>query len=165
MSAMDGDLRAELGPAIALARLLTQSEDAARVAVQRAFTREPEAPRGALPPRLECVVRECLAYWEGQPTPRPVDLPVFLEDGHHVRHPVAWDAADAAGLASDVRTCISGLPARERIVFLLRDIQGLGKEDVACCLGWREEEVQAALHRARQALRAQLDRRLGTGVT
>jgi hypothetical protein len=160
------DLRAELGRALALARLLAPSEDAARAAVQRAFTDVPPPARGGVPPRVQSVVRGCLALSETAAQAAPLERPGFLEDGHHIRHPVAWDVpGDDSELADHVRTCLSGLPPRERIVFLLRDIQGLRRDDVACCLGWREEEVQAVLHRARQALRGQLDRRLGTGVT
>jgi hypothetical protein len=162
---MDDSLRRELGRAMALARLLTDSEDAARLVVQRAFTDDVMESTGSVPPRLQSVVRGCLALLERRPDPG-LELPEYLEDGHHVRHPVAWEAPGGdPAIAAFVRACVSRLPARERIVFLLGDIQGMEKEDVACCLGWGRNEVSAALHRARQALRRQLDRRLGTGVT
>lgn len=159
------DLRAELGRAMALARLLTDGEDEARAVVQRAFAQDDGPDGGPVPPRLRSVVRACLARWEAEAAPGLL-LPEYLADGHHVRHPVGWEPVDAdPALASFVRGCVARLPARERIVFLLGDIQGMGREELACCLGWDREEVSAALHRARQALRGQLDRRLGVGVT
>jgi hypothetical protein len=162
---MSEDLRAELGRAMALARLLTESEEAARVVVQRAFTDDPEEASGPVPPRVRSVVRSCLARLEGEQV-ADLCLPEYLDDGHHVRHPVAWEPpGDDPALATYVRGCVSLLPARERIVFLLGDIQGMEREEVACCLGWDRDEVAGVLHRARQALRGQLDRRLGTGVT
>lgn len=162
---VEDDLRAELGRAMALARLLTASEEAARAVVQRAFTDDPVGAVGSVPPRVQSVVRSCLALWEREPAGEML-LPEFLEDGHHVRHPVVWEPVGGdAELSGFVRTCVFRLPVRERIVFLLGDIQGMEREDVACCLGWNRDEVSAALHRARQALRGLIDRRLGTGVT
>lgn len=159
------DLRAELGRAMALARLLTDSEGEARAVVQRAFAQDDVPGSGPVPPRLRAVVRACLARWEGQAAPA-LSLPEYLEDGHHLRHPVGWEPIDPdPALASFMRDCVARLPARERIVFLLGDIQGMGREDLAWCLGWNREDVSAALHRARQALRGQLDGRLGVGVT
>jgi DNA-directed RNA polymerase specialized sigma24 family protein len=162
---MHDDLRAELGRAMALARLLTASEEEARAVVQRAFTNDPVDAVGTVPPRVQSVVRSCLALWEREPVGE-MPLPEFLQDGHHVRHPVVWEAPTRdSELASFIRRCVFRLPVRERIVFLLGDIQGMEREDVACCLGWHRDDVTAALHRARQALRGQIDRRLGTGVT
>jgi DNA-directed RNA polymerase specialized sigma24 family protein len=159
------DLRAELGPAMALARLLTDSEDAARLVVERAFTDAVTEAKGGVPPRLQSVVRECLTLLEQHPGP-DLELPEYLEDGHHARHPATWESpGDDPEVAAFVRGCVSRLPARERIVFLLRDIQGMGRDDLACCLGWDRDQVSGVLHRARQALRGYLDRRLGTGVT
>jgi RNA polymerase sigma-70 factor (ECF subfamily) len=102
---------------------------------------------------------------------QPIDelLPAFLEDGHHVQHVVDWrDGADKllerAETRAFVRECIDQLPETYRTVLLLRDIEELDTEEAARVLEVSTNVVKVRLHRARQALRTLLDRRLGGGV-
>jgi RNA polymerase sigma-70 factor, ECF subfamily len=57
-----------------------------------------------------------------------------------------------------VRRCIDLLPDNYRIVLILRDIEELDTEEVASLLGVTPSNVKVRLHRARQALKALLER-------
>jgi RNA polymerase sigma factor (sigma-70 family) len=62
--------------------------------------------------------------------------------------------------AEDVKTLleqsISTLPQSFRAVYLLREVQHLSTAETAECLGLSEANVKVTLHRAREALKAQL---------
>jgi len=90
-------------------------------------------------------------------------LPRFLEDGHHVDPPAPWDErGDVAAMREEtrrlVRDAIDRLPDGYRSVLLLRDIEGLGAAETGRVLELTPNAVTVRLHRARQALRALLDR-------
>jgi len=53
------------------------------------------------------------------------------------------------------------LPDAFRIVFMMRVVEGMSIEDTAEALDIRPETVKTRLHRARQMMREQLDRKLG----
>lgn len=88
-------------------------------------------------------------------------LPVFDDEGRHV-HPVAdWssqldDPAVAGETRSALERAIGRLPAEYRVVFLLRDVEGLTNEQVADTLGLTVAAVKSRLHRARLVLREEL---------
>jgi RNA polymerase sigma-70 factor (ECF subfamily) len=75
-----------------------------------------------------------------------------------------WDGAarsgDDAAARSDIRLCLrralARLPARQRRVFVLKDIEGLRHEEIARILGLPEATVRTLLHRAVKRLRAEL---------
>jgi RNA polymerase sigma-70 factor (ECF subfamily) len=48
-----------------------------------------------------------------------------------------------------------------RLVFVLRDVEGMTTEEVSDYLGISQENVKVRLHRARLSLRGNIDRRLG----
>jgi RNA polymerase sigma-70 factor, ECF subfamily len=52
-----------------------------------------------------------------------------------------------------------------RLVFVLREVEGLSTADAAECLGINEDTVKTRLHRAKGLLRAQLDKRLGPATS
>lgn len=56
---------------------------------------------------------------------------------------------------------IDGLPETYRSVFVLREVEGLGTEETAECLGVSEEVVKTRLHRARGRLQRALYERAG----
>jgi RNA polymerase sigma-70 factor (ECF subfamily) len=97
-------------------------------------------------------------------------LPQFDADGRHALAVPPWrdepsngDAsslAAAAELRARVRSCIDELPDAYRTVVLIRDIEGLDTAEAAATLGCSEGNVKTRLHRARQALRTLLKRRL-----
>lgn len=55
---------------------------------------------------------------------------------------------------------IDELPATFRLVFVLRDVEGLSTEETAAQLAIREETVKTRLHRARRLMRTALEQRL-----
>jgi RNA polymerase sigma-70 factor, ECF subfamily len=92
-------------------------------------------------------------------------LPRFDETGHFADAPSAWDAStdrayERAETRAMVRAAIQELPPSYRTVLLLRDIEELDTEETASTLGISQNAVKVRLHRARQALRTLLERRL-----
>ena len=75
-----------------------------------------------------------------------------------------WDVPGRAGddgtARSDIRLCLQRamgkLPAKERRVFVLKDIEGLKHEEIARILGIPEATVRTLLHRAIKRLRREL---------
>lgn len=88
-------------------------------------------------------------------------LPVFDDEGRHV-HPIAdWsshleDPAVTGEVRSALERAIGRLPDEYRVVLLLRDVEGLGNEEVANTLGLTVAAVKSRLHRARLVLRGEL---------
>jgi RNA polymerase sigma-70 factor (ECF subfamily) len=60
-----------------------------------------------------------------------------------------------------LESLIDRLPEPFRVVFVLREVEGLSTADTAECLAINEDTVKTRLHRAKRLLRKQLDRRLG----
>ena len=89
-------------------------------------------------------------------------LPLFQEDGHQIVPSVEWmESAETALQRKEmrqlVRAAIDRLPDTYRTVLLLRDIEELSTEETAEVLGISTTAAKLRLHRARQALRTQLD--------
>ena len=87
-------------------------------------------------------------------------------------HPDAIEQAPDPGLDPEhamyghelqviLESLIDQLPEPFRVVFVLRDVEGLSTADTAACLSINEDTVKTRLHRAKRLLREQLDRRLG----
>jgi RNA polymerase sigma-70 factor (ECF subfamily) len=98
--------------------------------------------------------------------PEPaVDPSRFGGDGGWADPPEHWiEAAErriAAGkLAGQVRAWIDELPARQREVVLLRDVEGMSSEDVCAVLALTEGNQRVLLHRGRSRLRQLLENEL-----
>ena len=95
---------------------------------------------------------------------RPIEdfLPEFLDDGHHVDPPVAWqegalEKLERAETRTKVRELIDQLPEDYRTVLMLRDIEELDTRETAQLLGITPNAAKIRLHRARIALRELLD--------
>jgi RNA polymerase sigma-70 factor, ECF subfamily len=93
-------------------------------------------------------------------------LPRFAEDGHHAEGVAAWDTpadelVERGEIRGLVREAIAHLPEAYRTVLLLRDIEERATDETAALLGITQQAVKTRLHRARQALRTLLARRLG----
>lgn len=56
---------------------------------------------------------------------------------------------------------VSSMPATYRMVFMLREVEGLSTREAADCLDLSEEATKVRLHRARNWARDELDRLLG----
>ncbi len=68
----------------------------------------------------------------------------------------------SAQAAGDVlREALEALPERQRQVVLLRDVEGLTREEVCTALGLSEGNQRVLLHRGRSRLRETLESRLG----
>jgi RNA polymerase sigma-70 factor (ECF subfamily) len=92
-------------------------------------------------------------------------LPAFAEDGHHLApvsplRDAAEDEIASAEIAAIVRAAIDELPEGYRVVLVLRDVEGLDTAETAAALGIGPDAAKMRLHRARQALRTLLERRL-----
>lgn len=79
----------------------------------------------------------------------------------HASAPTPEHQALATELKTLLESAIDGLPEHHRLVFTLRDIEGLSTAETAACLGISEENVKTRLHRARALLRDDLFARTG----
>jgi RNA polymerase sigma-70 factor (ECF subfamily) len=77
------------------------------------------------------------------------------------RAPDPEHQAFATELRSLLESAVDSLPDPHRIVFTLRQIEGLSTAETAECLGISEENVKTRLHRARALLRDDLFARTG----
>ena len=92
-------------------------------------------------------------------------LPRFQADGHQLEPSVEWAVSADEMLERKetrelVRKSIDELPESYRVVLLMRDIEEMSTDETAKGLGITPAAVKVRLHRARQALRTILDRKL-----
>lgn len=94
-----------------------------------------------------------------------VDPSRFKQDGwwREDRHPHSWgDTPEDAYLSTEIRACvqraIEALPANQRQVITLRDIDGWESDEVCNVLGISETNQRVLLHRARSKVRGALER-------
>ena len=71
----------------------------------------------------------------------------------------ADDAADAAGLSTEIQAAINTLPEEFRVPLVLCDVADQSYEDIAATLGVPIGTVRSRLHRGRRMLRAELTAR------
>ena len=60
-----------------------------------------------------------------------------------------------------LESLIEELPEAFRLVFVMREVEGLSTAETAACLEISEETVKTRLHRAKRLLKDRLDRQLG----
>jgi RNA polymerase sigma-70 factor (ECF subfamily) len=95
-----------------------------------------------------------------------VDAARFDRTGHWAEPPDPWsDRVDdrllAEGAGSLLRSALDELPARQREVVTLRDVEGLTGREVCEILGLTEGNERVILHRGRSQLRQTLESKLG----
>jgi RNA polymerase sigma-70 factor, ECF subfamily len=95
-----------------------------------------------------------------------VDQSRFDPTGHWSAPPELWleqldDQVTAAKMAVRLRSAIGELPARQREVVTLRDIQGLTSEEVCGVLDISHANQRVLLHRGRSKLRQALESEFG----
>ena len=73
--------------------------------------------------------------------------------------------ASNAELRALLETAVESLPQGYRVVFVLREIEGLNTAETADSLGVTEETVKTRLHRARALLREELFQRAGIATS
>lgn len=86
----------------------------------------------------------------------------FSQDGWWVAPPVHWadeavERLSAPELAERVRVAIEQLPAQQRLVVSLRDVEGLSSLEVCEVLGITEGNQRVLLHRGRGRVRDELE--------
>lgn len=64
-----------------------------------------------------------------------------------------------------LESLIGQLPEPFRLVFVMREVEGLSTAETSACLEINEDTVKTRLHRAKRLLRDQLDRRLGPAAS
>jgi RNA polymerase sigma-70 factor (ECF subfamily) len=85
---------------------------------------------------------------------------------HWKNAPSEWDLTPEQALLSQecrayIDQAIAGLPADQREVIVLRDVQGFSSEEVCNILGVSESNCRVLLHRARAKVRQALESYLG----
>lgn len=91
----------------------------------------------------------------------------FLPDGHWREAPGLWDALDpervvgGRQLWAHVQEVIESLPAGQRAVIILRDLEGGSAEEACALLSLTPENQRVLLHRARTRIRRAIDMLVG----
>ena len=84
--------------------------------------------------------------------------------GHWATRPQSWDNLEQHLLAQETRAhidaAIAALPANQRSVISLRDVEGLSADEVCGILDISEGNQRVLLHRARSKIRATLEQYL-----
>jgi RNA polymerase sigma-70 factor (ECF subfamily) len=108
------------------------------------------------------------ALMEGtNPTERGVPLTEFKPDGHWVEAPRLWDELNPERIVGGrqlwdhVQAVIDRLPAGQRAVILLRDMEGCDAEEACAVLEISAENQRVLLHRARSRIRQEIDALIG----
>ena len=97
------------------------------------------------------------------PGGRAVDLSEFKPDGHWVEAPRLWDQIDPERIVAGrqlwdyVMEAVDRLPAGQRAVIILRDMEGCEAEEACTLLGITAENQRVLLHRARGRIRQTID--------
>lgn len=169
-------VRSHGGRMLAVARRLLSSEEDARDAVQEAFLNafrnidrfEGQALLSTWLHRIIVNVSLMKLRSRKRKPEESLDhlLPAFKDDGHFAeRFESGTEPADQRLAREEeqaaVRAAIDELPDHYRTILLLRDIEGIGTQEVAEQLGITPNAVKLRLHRARQALRTLLAPKLG----
>lgn len=81
--------------------------------------------------------------------PSMTNEPALADDGMALQ-------AERLTRIDDVRTALAALPEQQRLVVMLRDVEGYGNAEVADLLGLPVTTVKAMLHRGRAQLRRRL---------
>jgi RNA polymerase sigma-70 factor (ECF subfamily) len=109
------------------------------------------------------------ALMEGTPPRgRAVDVTEFKPDGHWLEAPRLWDELNPERIVSGrqlwdhVQEAIQRLPAGQRAVIILRDMEGRDAEEACALLEISAENQRVLLHRARGRIRATIDVLIGT---
>lgn len=68
-------------------------------------------------------------------------------------------------LKTVLESLVDDLPDPFRVVFVMREVEGLSTAETAASLSINEDTVKTRLHRAKRMLREQLDRKLGPAAS
>jgi RNA polymerase sigma-70 factor (ECF subfamily) len=108
------------------------------------------------------------ALMDGSPPgERAVPAGAFLPDGHWIDEPRLWDEVNperivgGRQLFDHAMDCIERLPAGQKAVIILRDLEGRAAEEACALLSISPENQRVLLHRARGRVRQTLDALIG----
>lgn len=93
----------------------------------------------------------------------------FSAEGRWAQPPSLWQEQDPEDLLLRAETvdclqsAIAGLPASQRAVVVLRDVEGIDAEEACNILAISETNQRVLLHRARTKVRARLEKHLKRG--
>ena len=129
-----------------------------RILVNRAMTRGAREGRS--------VPFAALAADEAARDEPAVDPSRFTREGAWVSAPRRWEdepeaAARSAETLAVVRAAIDELPATQRLVITMRDLEGFGADETRNALEISETNQRVLLHRGRAKVRAALERHYG----
>jgi RNA polymerase sigma-70 factor (ECF subfamily) len=102
-------------------------------------------------------VREALARRRRS---KPEDLVETLDD-LHAEQPDPEHQAYAGELGRVIEDAVDTLPEGYRVVFMMREVEGLSTTETAAALDLGEEAVKTRLHRAKAMVRTAVAERLG----
>lgn len=105
------------------------------------------------------ISRVCLNRLKALKRHRPQSFDHNLE-GLADNSPRADESLEAKALQATVEAEIGRLSEEQRVVLILRDIQGFSYEEIAHTLGLELGTVRSRLHRARMALKERLEKLL-----
>ena len=103
-----------------------------------------------------------------QPGERAVSTTEFVPNGHWVATPSLWDELDPERIISGrqlwehVLEVIETLPAGQKAVLVMRDMEGQSADDACDLLSISPENQRVLLHRARGRVRKAIDDLVGT---
>jgi RNA polymerase sigma-70 factor (ECF subfamily) len=130
---------------------------AANTAKRRAARESRMIPSGTMSPSDEPTVDPSRFLAAGQPYA-----------GHWQELPAPWPSPEQEALAGEIRQrlaeAVERLPARQRAVITLRDIEGRTSEETCSLLDVSHANQRVLLHRARAAVRGELEKLFQPGV-
>ncbi len=89
-----------------------------------------------------------------------------LYPGHWLDLPAPWPSPEGEALSAEVRrvvtTAVDRLPARQRAVITMRDVEGHTAGETCALLDITQANQRVLLHRARSAVRAELEKYLSS---
>lgn len=129
-----------------------------RILVNRALTRGVRESRS--------VPFAALAVDEATGEEASVDPSRFTRDGGWASAPRRWDDSPELALRSEetlrvARDAIALLPPMQRLVILMRDLEGFGSDETCNALEISETNQRVLLHRARAKVRQALEKHFG----
>lgn len=169
--AFESWVRTETPRLLGATRRILRNDEDARDAVQEAFLQafralDEFAGEARLSTWLHRIAINAalmqLRRRRGREEPIEALLPRFTEDGRRTTAGPIWPAIeendfDRGELRQVLQECYDRLPSQQRLILLLRDLEGLDTSETASMLGIGKDAVKMRLHRARQALRALLE--------
>ncbi len=86
----------------------------------------------------------------------------FDESGHWIQPPTHWafdpeKSAENSQLQETLASCLARLPEKYRMVFVLKEVEGMSTEDICETLNINSSNLWVILHRARNQLRKYME--------